>query len=104
MTTSPEAFLAAEAEMAYACMAHVTDYDCWHESEESVSVEMVVRTLMANTGTAQAAIIRLVQDFDRWAGDFKAHHAIKDALITNRDHVDADTRRDLRLIIDKYLD
>lgn len=104
MTTSPEAFLAAEAEMAYACMAHVTDYDCWHESEESVTVEMVVRTLMTNTGTAQAAIIRLVQDFDRWAGDFKAHHAIRDALITSRAHINADTRRNLQLIIDKYLD
>lgn len=103
MTTSPEAFLAAEAEMAYACMAHVTDYDCWHESEESVSVEMVIRTLMANTGTAQAAIIRLAQDFERWAGNFEAHHAIKDALITDRAHVDADTRRDLWPIVGKYL-
>lgn len=103
MTTSPEAFLAAEAEMAYACMAHVTDYDCWHESEESVSVEMVIRTLMANATTAQAAIIRLVQDFDRWAGDFEAHHAIRDALITDHAHIDADTRQALWPIVGKYL-
>ncbi len=45
MTASPEAYLAREAEICYATMAHVTDYDCWHVSEEAVTVEMVVNTL-----------------------------------------------------------
>jgi len=56
MTTSPEAFLAAEAEISYACMAHITDYDVWHHSEAPVTVEMVIRVLQANTRLAQAAI------------------------------------------------
>lgn len=103
MTTSPEAFLAAEAEMAYACMAHVTDYDCWHESEEHVTVEMVIRTLKANTVTAQAAISQLVMDFDKWAGNFAAHDALKDALITDRAHLSASTVETLRPIIGKYV-
>jgi len=104
MTTSPEAFLAAEAEMAYACMAHVTDYDCWHESEEHVTVEMVIRTLKANTATAQATISQLMMDFDKWAGDFAAHDALKNALITDRAHLSASTVETLRPIIGKYVD
>lgn len=104
MTTSPEAFLAAEAEIAYACMAHVTDYDCWHESEAHVTVEMVVRTLMANTSTAQAAISRLVADFDKWAGEFAAHSALHDALITDHDRVGPALRAKLQPIIGKYFD
>jgi hypothetical protein len=48
MTTTPEAQLAREAEMSYAVMAHVTDYDVWHESETPVTVEMVVQTLLRN--------------------------------------------------------
>lgn len=56
MTASPEAFLAREAEMCYACMAHVTDYDVWHVSEAPVTVEMVIRILNQNTASAQQAI------------------------------------------------
>jgi len=104
MTTSPEAFLAAEAEMAYACMAHVTDYDCWHESEEHVTVEMVIRILKANTIIAQTSISQLVMDFDKWAGDFAAHNALQDALITNRAHLSASTVETLQPIIGKYTD
>ncbi len=104
MTTSPEAFLAAEAEIAYACMAHVTDYDCWHESEAPVTVEMVIRTLMANTTIAQAAISRLVEQYDQWAGDFDAHSGLKDALITDKAHISPATLEELRPIVGKYLD
>ena len=104
MTTCPEAFLAAEAEIAYACMAHVTDYDCWHESEAPVTMELVVRTLMANTATAQAAISRLVADFDRWAGEFAAHSALHDALITERDRIVPARLAELQPIVGKYFD
>lgn len=104
MTTSPEAFLAAEAEMAYTCMAHVTDYDCWHESEAHVTVEMVIRTLQANTATAQASLSKLVERFDTWAGDFRAHHSLQDALITSRTHFPAATLDKLRPLIANYLD
>ena len=56
MTTSPEAFLAREAEICYAVMAHVTDYDVWHTSEEAVTVEIVIETLTRNTKIAHRAI------------------------------------------------
>jgi 5'-methylthioadenosine phosphorylase len=55
MTASPEAFLAREAEICYATMAHVTDYDVWHVSETPVTVDMVMQTLHKNTSLAQNA-------------------------------------------------
>ena len=65
MTASPEAFLAREAELCYATMAHVTDYDVWHVTEEPVSVDMVIRTLLQNTALAQQAIRLLVEGLER---------------------------------------
>ncbi len=102
MTASPEAFLAREAEMCYACMAHVTDYDVWHTSEAPVTVEMVVRILNQNTTTAQQAITGLV------AAPADREHcpcptALSSALITDSAHVPAATRDRLRLLIGKYL-
>lgn len=102
MTTSPEAFLAAEAEIAYGVMAHVTDYDVWHENEGPVSVELVIRTLQKNTSIAQQAISYLVQDYDQWAGEFAAHSNLKDALITNPKHIPEETKTKLALITAKY--
>lgn len=103
MTTCPEAFLALEAEMAYAVMAHVTDYDVWHESEEPVTVEMVVRTLRRNTELAKKAIGALVADMSAWEGEFTAHHAMRDAIITERDHISKEARERLGTLVDKYL-
>lgn len=103
MTTSPEAFLAAEAEMAYACMAHVTDYDVWHETEEPVTVDRVIRVLIGNTKVAQAAISHLVQHMDSWEGEYPVHSALKDALITDRSRITADIREQLGPLVAKYL-
>jgi 5'-methylthioadenosine phosphorylase len=103
MTTSPEAFLAAEAEMAYACMAHVTDYDVWHETEEPVTVDMVIRVLTSNTELAQASISHLVQRMDSWGEEFSMHSALKDALITDRSRIPAETRKQLGPLVEKYL-
>ena len=104
MTTSPEAFLAAEAEMAYACMAHVTDYDVWHESETPVTVEMVIRVLQQNTVLAQEAIRLLVERMGDWSGAMAAHDGMRDALITDRDRIPASIRADLEPIIGRYLE
>jgi 5'-methylthioadenosine phosphorylase len=102
MTTCPEAFLAREAEMCYAVMAHITDYDVWHTSAAPVTVEMVIRTLNKNTAHAQAAIRLLVRDLA--AGRACAcGRALADALITSPDRIPADTRRDLDLLVRKYL-
>lgn len=102
MTTSPEAFLAREAEMCYSVMAHVTDYDVWHVSEKPVSVEMVVEILNRNTHIAQQAVHHLVRHLksDR---DCACKNALATALITNPSVIPADTRKRLGLLVDKYL-
>lgn len=104
MTTSPEAFLAAEAEMAYAVMAHVTDYDVWHESEGPVTVEMVVRTLQRNTTLAQEAIRHLVGKMSEWEGEYPVHNALRDGFITNRSLIPAETLERLAPLVQKYLE
>ena len=103
MTTSPEAFLALEAEIAYAVMAHVTDYDVWHETEEPVTVETVIRILQRNTALAQRAIDHLARTMGDWAADFPAHHALRDAVITDRDEIPAAVREELAPLVEKYL-
>lgn len=101
MTACPEVFLAREAEICYAIMAHVTDYDVWHFSEEPVSVEMVVRTLMKNTEVAQKAITLLAENLGE--EDCSCQHALKDAGITQREYIPHETRQKLDLLIGKYL-
>jgi 5'-methylthioadenosine phosphorylase len=103
MTTSPEAFLAREAEMCYAVMAHVTDYDVWHESEEPVTVEMIIRTLQQNAALAQRAVRLLVP---RLAGAERAcdcGDTLASAIITQRDLIPERVKRDLAPIVGKYL-
>jgi len=104
MTTSPEAFLAAEAEIAYSCMTFITDYDVWHETEEPVTVEMVVNTLAADT-IAQSVISNLVATIEIWAGEFPVHSALKDALalISDWNQVPAGVKEDLYPLIGKYI-
>lgn len=102
MTTSPEAFLAREAELCYAVMAHVTDYDVWHVSEEPVTVEMVVEILNRNTGIAQQAVRNLARRM-RTERHCECGSALATALITQADKIPAETRQRLGLLIDKYL-
>ena len=102
MTTSPEAFLAREAELCYACMAHVTDYDVWHVSEEPVTVEMVIRTLTANTNYAQEALIALAGV----AAD-RLHcpcpSALAEAILSDRAGVPENVKHKLEPLVGKYL-
>lgn len=102
MTASPEVFLAREAEMCYAIMAHVTDYDVWRVTEEPVSVEIVIRTLLQNTEAAQKAIALLVENLEE-EDDCACHHALRDAIITNRDIIPAHTLEKLDLLVHKYI-
>lgn len=102
MTAAPEAFLAREAELCYATMAHVTDYDVWHESEAPVTVEMVIQTLNKNTQTAQEAIRNLVRDF-KTERDCACGQALATALITDPKVIPAKTRKKLNLLTGKYL-
>jgi 5'-methylthioadenosine phosphorylase len=102
MTTSPEAFLAREAEMCYAVMAHVTDYDVWHISEAPVTVELVFQILNQNTAVAQQAIRNLVRSLPAKRA-CKCGSALADALITNPAAIPAETRKKLDLLVKKYL-
>ncbi|GIK72322.1 MAG: S-methyl-5'-thioadenosine phosphorylase [Chloroflexota bacterium] len=102
MTTTPEAQLAREAEMSYAVMAHVTDYDVWHESETPVTVEMVVQTLLSNTEVAKQAVINAIHRLDGVGASPQAG-ALRDAIITNRAVVRQDVIDRLELLVGKYL-
>ena len=102
MTACPEAFLAREAEMCYTTLAHVTDFDVWHTSEEAVTVDMVIRTLMKNTESAQKAIEILANLVDPDA-DCDDQHALKDAIITQPDAISPTARQKVSLLVDRYL-
>jgi len=102
MTASPEAFLAREAEICYATMAHVTDYDVWHVSEAPVTVEMVIQTLNKNTATAQEAV-RILASQWKHERNCDCEHALAAALITHKDVIPAETRQKLDLLVHKYL-
>ncbi len=102
MTTSPEAFLAREAEMCYAVMAHVTDYDVWHTSEEPVTVEMVIDILHRNTQMAQDAVRHLANGLAE-ERSCDCGSALASALITDPGRIPTETRQRLWLITGKYL-
>jgi 5'-methylthioadenosine phosphorylase len=111
MTTSPEAFLAREAEMCYAVMAHVTDYDVWHEEEEPVNVEALIATLNRNTALAQRVIASVVaslrQAQDSVLADAERTCECRDALgsafITQRDLIPPEEIERLGPIVSRYL-
>jgi 5'-methylthioadenosine phosphorylase len=102
MTACPEAFLAREAEICYTTMAHVTDYDVWHTTEEPVSVDMVIRTLMKNTSTAQEAVKKLATELHP-ERNCSCSSAMENAIITNRDVIPMETKTKLNLLVSKYL-
>jgi len=102
MTNLQEAKLAREAEICYATMALVTDYDVWHDTEEDVNVESVVRILLKNVETAKAIIQAAVAEIPEARMCFCAH-ALRDAIITARDAIPAAVKRDLEPIVGKYL-
>jgi 5'-methylthioadenosine phosphorylase len=101
MTASPEAFLAREAELCYATMAHVTDYDVWHENEAPVTVDMVIQTLNKNTQKAQEAIHNLIRGL-KPERTCECGQALSSALITDPKVVTLETRKKLDLLIGKY--
>ncbi len=82
MTNLQEAKLAREAEIAYSTMALVTDYDCWHDDHDSVTVEMIINNLTQNAKMAQQVIARVVERLDVETRD-PAHSALATAIITH---------------------
>jgi len=102
MTALPEAKLAREAEMCYAILACATDYDCWHDTEESVSVEMVVANLLKNVATSKEILRRLVPLLPQERTCHCAS-ALKDAIITAREAIPREAKERLAPLINKYL-
>jgi 5'-methylthioadenosine phosphorylase len=102
MTASPEAFLAREAELCYAVLAHVTDYDVWHASAEPVSVEAVIRILHANARLAERALLDLLERLPE-SRTCACGSALQSAFITTPEAIPDETRRKLSLLVDRYL-
>jgi len=102
MTNLPEAKLAREAELPYASLAMVTDYDCWHESEETVTVEAVIRVLQQNVRTARSVIRALCQQLPD-PNASPTSNALQNAIITAPEHISDATRRVLAPLLGKYL-
>ena len=105
MTNMPEAKLAREAELCYTPVAMVTDYDCWHEGHENVSVEQVIKILMANADKGRALVRRVVpalagRDVSCTAG---CHRVLDTAVITQPDARDPDMVRRLATVAGRVL-
>jgi 5'-methylthioadenosine phosphorylase len=103
MTNLPEAKLAREAEIAYATLALVTDYDCWHPDHDSVTVEMVISNLQKNAVNAQKVIQETVREISKKPPESDAHSALKYAILTPMDKAPEATKQKLELLLKKYL-
>ncbi|MGV0105669.1 S-methyl-5'-thioadenosine phosphorylase [Nostoc sp. DSM 114160] len=103
MTNLPEAKLAREAEIAYATLALVTDYDCWHPDHDSVTVEMVIGNLLRNAVNAQKVIQETVRRLSENPPTSEAHSALQYAILTQLDKAPAATKEKLGLLLQKYL-
>ncbi|GCA73949.1 S-methyl-5'-thioadenosine phosphorylase [Microcystis aeruginosa NIES-2520] len=104
MTNLTEAKLAREAEIAYATLALVTDYDCWHPDHDHVTVEMVIENLHHNAINAQKVIQETVRRLAANPPVSAAHSALKYAILTRLDSVPVATKEKLALFLKKYLE
>tara|TARA_B100000900_G_scaffold400324_1_gene403826 strand:- start:659 stop:1558 length:900 start_codon:yes stop_codon:yes gene_type:complete len=102
MTNHTEARLAKEAEVAYSSLSMVTDYDCWHESHNEVSVEMVLKNLKINTEVANKIVYETAKIIDRERPPSLSHDSLKDGLITNKNLVSKETRSKVKIFTDRY--
>ena len=103
MTALPESKLAREAEIAYAVLATSTDYDCWHQEEDEVSVEAVIAIIKANVARARAIVLELAKRLPASCKDLPWPRALQGALITDPLKIPAVTRERLDLIAGHYL-
>jgi len=102
MTNLGEAKCAREAEIAYATLAMVTDYDCWKVDEAHVTVEMVIENLMKNAALAKEIVKKTVAQIPLEA-NWPCHSALKNAIMTDRKLWPAKTKSELRPLLEKYL-
>lgn len=102
MTNMAEARLSREAEICYATIAMVTDYDCWHVEEEDVTLELILQNMRKNVTAAKEIIKAVVAKMDD-ARECICSLALKDAIVTRADAIDQNTKKKLDIIIGKYI-
>ncbi len=102
MTNMAEAKLAREAEISYATLAAVTDYDCWHPSHESVTIEMIIENLNNNVSNAKKILKAAIAELSKLT-KFSAEGALKYAIMTQRDAIPPKLIKELEVIIGKYV-
>ena len=102
MTNHTEARLAKEAEIAYSSLSMVTDYDCWNQNCESVSVEMVIKNLQENANFAKLIISAVARRISSSRPSSTFHDALRDALVTPKEHVPDKTKSQISLFTKKY--
>ena len=99
MTNMPEAKLAREAEIRYASVAMVTDYDCWHEDHDDVSVDQVIKTLLSNADNARKMIVEVVKSFEEYIDPKDpATNCLDTAIITDKSNWTEITKKQLKNI------
>lgn len=103
MTALPEAKLAREAEICYATLAMVTDYDVWHPSHEAVTVDMVVQNLLKNAEMGKRIVRYATSEIPAHRSHCPCPNALRDSIITSRDRIPPRSRRTLHLLLDKYI-
>ena len=102
MTNHTESRLCREAEIAYVSLSMSTDYDCWHEDHEDVSVEMIIKNLNTNAELAKKIITSAAKSISKERPISSAHSALKNALITPKDKVPEKTLKKINLLTQKY--
>ncbi len=103
MTNLQEAKLAREAELCFATIALATDYDCWHESEDEVTVDAILEVMRKNVANTKAILKTLVKDFSLEGPICPDQNSLQGAILSNPDQIPEKTKNDLSIIIDKYL-
>lgn len=103
MTNMPEAKLAREAEISYATLAMATDYDCWHPDHDHVTVEQVVKVLVANSALARRIVAAAVPKIVAHGGPAPQSNALSTAILTAPHAIPVDTKRRLSHILGKYM-
>ena len=104
MTAATEAKLAREAEICYATLACLTDYDCWHQDHDNVTAEMILQHLLANVEIAKEAAKAIIRKIPEERNGCACPTALATSIATNQKLIPEDTRRKLDLLIGKYVE
>ena len=102
MTNMPEVRLAREAEMGYASIGMVTDYDCWHKNHDAVTVDQVIKIMHKNTNTVKALLLSMLENLDKikkWDWNDNIYSCLNEAIITTKDSISSKTLKKLKPVL-----